>query len=423
MNEQFLQYIWKYRLLNPELHTLGGEKLTVLHPGLQNTDGGPDFFNARIRINETVWAGNVELHSRSSDWIRHRHQFDPAYDNVILHVVYENDQEIRQKHKEMMPTLVMKNNFPSSIADRYTVIMHNHLWIPCYKLMNGNAHNVIKLWAPSLAIERLHEKAAFIFRLLDEYADWDEVLYILLSSGFGFRINALPFELLARSVPLKIIRKNADSLFRLEALFYGQSGLLGRNPRDKYRLALQKEYAHLQLKYGLKPLKPSLWKMLRLHPLNFPDIRISQLAQCLFKCQAEPARLLEINDIKRMEEFFKLRASEYWDTHYRFGKSAGRREKKTGLNSARLLLINILAPFLFAFGSARDTSPLSIRALELLESLEGEENHETRIWGSLGIRASNAMESQALIQLKRNYCNHKRCLECRVGLKLLGRTS
>ena len=162
--------------------------------------------------------------------------------------------------------------------------------------------------------------------------------------------------------------------------------------------------------------------MLRLHPLNFPDIRISQLAQCLFKCQAEPARLLEINDIKRMEEFFKLRASEYWDTHYRFGKSAGRREKKTGLNSARLLLINILAPFLFAFGSARDTSPLSIRALELLESLEGEENHETRIWGSLGIRASNAMESQALIQLKRNYCNHKRCLECRVGLKLLGRT-
>jgi len=421
MNEQFLQYIWKYRLLNPELHTLGGERLTVLHPGLQNTDGGPDFFNARIRINETVWAGNVELHSRSSDWIRHRHQFDPAYDNVILHVVYENDQEIRQKYKAVMPTLVLKNNFPSAIEDRYTVSMRNHLWIPCFHLINGNTYNIIKLWAPSLVTERLHEKSGFIFRLLDEYADWDEVLYILLAAGFGFRINALPFELLARSVPLKIIRRNADSLFRLEALLYGQSGLIGRNPRDKYRRSLQKEYLHLQRKYGLKPLKPSLWKWLRLHPGNFPDIRISQLAQCMFNCKAEPRYLLDITDIKRLEDFFMLKASQYWDTHYRFGKSSGRKEKRTGVSSARLLLINSLAPFLFAFGSARDISPFSMRAIELLESLEGEENHDTRMWSTLGVRAANAMESQALIQLKRNYCDHKRCLECRAGLKLLGK--
>jgi hypothetical protein len=423
MNEQFLQYVWKYRLLNPELYTLGGEMLTILHPGLQNTDGGPDFFNARIRINETVWAGNIEVHTRSSDWIRHRHQFDPAYDNVILHVVYENDQVIRQKHKEMMPTLVIKNNFPLAIEERYTRIMQNHQWIPCFNLLNGNTYNVIKLWAPALTTERLHEKARFIFRLLDEYADWDEVLYILLSSGFGFRINSLPFELLARSVPLKIIRKNSDSLFRLEALFYGQSGLLGRSPGDKYRHSLLTEYSHLQVKYGLKPLKPSLWKRLRLHPQNFPDIRISQLAQCLYNCHAEPRCLLEINDIKELEKFFQLKASEYWDTHFRFGKRAGRKEKQTGLHSARLLLINILAPFLFAFGSARDISPYSMRAIELLESLEGEENHETRVWGSLGIKAANAMESQAMIQLKRSYCDHKRCLECRVGLKLLGKTS
>ncbi len=422
MNEQFLQYIWKYRLLNPDLLTVAGERLTVLHPGIQNTDGGPDFFNARIRISETVWAGNVELHYRSSDWIRHRHQFDPAYENVILHVVYENDQVIRQKQRELMPTLVMKNNFPSSIEDRYNEIMQNRNWIPCSRLLNGNASTVVRFWAPALAAERLNAKSSFIFRLLDEYSDWDEVLYILLSSGFGFRINALPFELLARSIPLKIVRKNADKLFSLESLFYGQSGLLGMHPRGKYPCSLQAEYRHQQSKYALKPLKQGIWKRLRLHPLNFPDIRISQLVQCLFSCKAEPGILINITEKDRLERFFQLSASEYWSTHYRFGKSSGKHEKKMGLPSASLLLINILAPYLFAYGSARDVSPLRMRALELLENMEGEENHETRMWRSLGVRAGNALESQALIQLKRNYCDHRRCLECRLGIKVLDKT-
>ncbi|MEI6887831.1 MAG: DUF2851 family protein [Bacteroidales bacterium] len=421
MNEQFLQYIWKYRLLNPELHAEGGEQLTVLHPGIQNTDGGPDFFNARIRISNTVWAGNVELHIRSSDWIRHRHQFDPAYDNVILHVVYENDQVIRKKHKEIIPTLVLKNNFPASIEQKYLVIMQNHYWIPCLKLLGGNVSNTLSLWSPALATERLNSKSGFILRLLDEYADWDEIFFILLASGFGFRINALPFELLARSVPLRIVRKNADSVFRLEAMFYGQSGLLGRHPRDQYRRALLNEYRHQQVKYSLKPLQPGLWKRLRLHPQNFPDIRISQLVQFLFMCKAEPGFLLNITDHARLEEVFQLTASQYWDRHYRFGKIAGKKEKRMGHSSARLLLINSIAPFLFAYGSARDISPFRMRALELLESIEGEENHETRMWKTLGITAGNALESQALIQLKRNYCDLKRCLECRIGLKLLNK--
>ncbi len=419
MNEQFLQYIWKFRLLNPDLRTSGGEKLAVLHPGIQNTDGGPDFFNARIRINTNIWAGNVEVHYRSSDWIRHRHQFDPAYENVILHVVYENDQAIRTKHKEMMPTLIMRNNFPASIEERYTQIMQNHLWIPCYKLLNGAGTNILRLWAPALATERLTAKSGFVLRLLDEYADWDEVLYILLSSGFGFRINALPFELLARSIPLRIVRKNADSLFKLEALFYGQSGLLCKHPGDKYKRSLQAEYRYQQAKYNLKPLKPGLWKMLRLHPQNFPDIRISQLVQCLYNCKAEPGMLLNITETDKLKDFFRLSASEYWNRHYRFGRTSGKKEKKIGCGSAGLLLINILAPFFFAYGSARDFSPLRMRAVELLESIEGEDNHETRMWQSLGMNAGNALESQALIQLKRTYCDHKRCLECRIGLKVL----
>ena len=423
MNEQFLQYIWKYRLFDPELQTERGEKLAVLHPGIQNTDEGPDFFNARIRINSTVWAGNVELHNRSSDWIRHRHQSDPAYDNVILHVVYEDDQVIRQKHREMMPTLVLKNRFPGAIEERYLEIMKNHLPVPCYNLLNGSASGVLGLWAPALATERLIAKSGFILRLLDEYADWDEVLYILLASGFGFRINALPFELLARSVPLRVVRKNSDSLFRLEAVFYGQSGLLGHKGRDKYSRALQTEYSHQQVKYGLKPLKAGIWKRLRLHPQNFPDIRISQFVQCLFNCKAEPGFLLNTSDIAVLVEFFELTASEYWNTHYLFGKTSGKRIKKMGPMSARLLLINILAPFLFAYGSARDVSPMRMRALELLDSLESEDNHETRMWGTLEIGAGTALESQALIQLKRNYCDLRRCLECRIGLKLLDKNA
>ncbi|MEI7489946.1 MAG: DUF2851 family protein [Bacteroidota bacterium] len=419
MNEQFLQYIWKFRLLNPDLYTADGEELAILHPGIQNTDGGPDFFNARVRINQTVWAGNVELHTRSSDWIRHRHQYDPAYDNVILHVVYDNDQVIRKKKNMVMATLEVKNNFPARIEDRYKEIMQNHLWIPCYNQVGGIAPSVMRLWAPALSAERLEAKSGFILSLLDEYSDWDEVLYILLASGFGFRINALPFELLARSVPLRIVRRNAGSPFMLEALFYGQSGLLAGNPRDKYLRSLQYEYGHQRAKYGLKPLKPGLWKRLRLHPSNFPDIRISQFVQCLVKCKAEPGFLLQDQDALMLEKFFRLRATDYWNTHYRFGKTAGRNEKKIGPEMARLLLINVLAPFLFAYGSARDISPMRMRAVELLESLESENNHETRMWDSLGIRAGNALESQALIHLKRNYCDRKRCLECRIGLKLL----
>ena len=419
LNERFLQYIWKFRLLNPDLYTVSGERVTVLHPGMQNTDGGPDFFNARIRINDTVWAGNVEIHTRSSDWIRHRHHADPAYENVILHVVYEDDQAIKQKHAAGMPTLVLKNCFQAGIIERYSEIMQNRLWIPCFKLLARNKSDTLRLWAPALAAERLNAKAAHVLRLLDEFSDWDEVLYILISSGFGLRINSLPFELLARSLPLKIVRKNVDSLFRLEAMFYGQSGLMNGKANDKYRKSLRYEYCHQKNKYSLKPLKPGLWKRMRLHPRNFPDIRISQLVQWLYSCKAEPGFLLGIEDTRQLVECFRSSASTYWNTHYRFGKSSASTGKRIGEGTARLMLINILAPFLFAYGSSRDLCPVGIRALDLLESLETEQNHELRMWGTLGIRASSALESQALIQLKRNYCDHKRCLECRIGLKLL----
>ncbi|MEI6883476.1 MAG: DUF2851 family protein [Bacteroidota bacterium] len=423
MTEQFLQYLWKYRLLNPELQTVRGEKVVVLHPGMQNTDGGPDFFNARLRMGNTIWAGNVEVHVRASEWIRHRHQFDPAYENVILHVVYENDQDIRMKQKGCIPTLELKNNFPSAIEQTFEQIMHNHQWIPCSGLLGSSGMPVFRLWAPALATERLNARSDFVLRLLDEYADWDEVFYIFLACGFGFRINSLPFELLARSLPLRIVRRNADSLFRLEALFYGQSGLIGKHGRDAYRRALTAEYRHQQVKYNLEPLKPGLWKRMRLHPFNFPDIRISQFVQCLHACGAEPGFLYHSADKARLEEFLQPQASDYWKTHFRFGRNSGRMPKKMGRSSAHLLIINTIAPFLFAYGSAKDVSPYRIKALELLEGIGSEENHELRKWNDLGLKAGNALESQALIQLKRTYCDRRRCLECRIGLKLLDKNT
>jgi len=421
MNEQFLQYLWKYRLLHPELRTTTGEKLAVLHPGIQNTDGGPDFFNARIRVGNTVWAGNVEVHIRSGDWIRHRHQGDPAYENVVLHVVYECDQAVRRKNRSEMPTLVLKDNYPNGIEETYRMIMQNHQWIPCSNMVNGGFSSVFKLWAPSLVMDRLSAKSAVVFRLLDEYADWDEVFYILLGTGFGFRINAMPFEMLSRSLPLRIIRRNADSIFRLEALFYGQSGLIARNVRDSYRRSLLAEYRHQQQKYGLKPLRPGLWKKLRLHPFNFPEIRISQFVRLLFDCRGEPSSLPGQTVTGLLEGFCRLSASAYWDTHYVFGKKSARQPKNLGRVSAGLVLINTLAPYLYAYGSAKDISPFRMQAIELLESLKAEDNSECRMWNSAGIKAGNALESQALIQLKRNYCDLRRCLECRIGLKLLGK--
>lgn len=421
MNEQFLQYIWKFRLLNTTLKTTAGEDISVLHPGLQNSDGGPDFFNARIRIGPTIWAGNVEIHIRSSDWIRHSHHFDPAYDNVILHVVYEHDINLKRRKNIPLPTLELKGNFPEEIRLRYSEIMQNQSWIPCMNLLTSGSADAVRLWTPALAAERLSFKSAQVLQLLEEYTDWDEVFYILIASGFGFRVNSLPFELLAKSLPLRIIRKNIDNTTRLEALLFGQSGLLGIRQRGKYVRFLAGEYKHLQVKYNLKPLKSGLWKRLRLHPRNFPDIRISQFANWLVRCKAEPSGLLNISGVEGQTAFFHSSASDYFATHYRLGKASRHKFKSMGNESSRTLLINTLAPYLFAYGSARDLSPARMKALELLENLKPEDNRDLRMWRSLGLKADNALESQALLQLKRCYCDYKRCLECRIGLKILGK--
>ncbi len=420
MNEVFLSYLWKYRLLHRELFTESGDPLTILHPGEQNSDGGPDFFNARLRIGDTTWAGNVEIHLRSSDWFRHGHQHDRAYDNPILHAVYEADVPVCDGNGVPFQTLVMRDRFPETVYDRYQGMMANHQWIPCYNQLLTISDHGFNLWAPALAVERLVYKA-FNIRQLWEICrnDWEEAFYQHLASSFGFKINSLPFELLAKSLPLKIIRRHLDQPFQLEALFFGQSGLLNRDLSDDYPRSMLHEYRFLKEKYRLRPVPQATWKFLRLRPVNFPTLRISQWAHFIAGSHAGFFNLLENGSYADIIRSLSTCASPYWDTHYMFDKSTAFRKKNIGRDSVNLLVINGIVPFLFYYGMEKEDPLIRERAMSFLEQTEGEFNADIGRWAGLGLPTHHALQTQALLHLKRFYCDRRRCLDCRIGAALL----
>ncbi len=420
MNELFLSYLWKYRHLDQEIKTESGEQLVVLHPGEQNTDSGPDFFNARIRIGDTTWAGNVEIHVVASDWFRHGHHDDPAYDHAILHVVYDADRQVFHQNGEPMQTLVVKNQFPAWIYDRYQLMMQNRQWIPCLNQLHSSGSGDFGMWAPALAVERLQNKSINIRQLLSGCSgDWEEACYRHLSGSFGFKINTLPFELLAKSLPLKVVRHHCDSMFQMEALLFGQAGMLNQAFRDPYPRNLTHEYQFLCSKYNLKPIAGSLWKHLRLRPPNFPAIRISQFAGFLCQTQARLFNLFEKGTLTGVMDDFIISASAYWDSHYLFDKSAVRQRKIMGGSCVKLFEINGMAPFLFYYGLEKGQPDLCERVIEFLEQTSGEQNVHITRWRQAGFPVGNAMQTQALLQLKQSYCDKKRCLECRIGNRLL----
>jgi len=420
MNESFLSYLWKYRHFNQDIRTESGEQLTVFHPGNQNTDSGPDFFNARLRIGSTTWAGNVEIHLQASDWYRHGHHTDPAYDHVILHVVYEADRRVYHQNGEPVQTLVVRNQFPGWIYDRYLRMMMNEQWIPCMNQLHDVRDHDFSMWAPVLALERLEYKTTGIRQLLTSCGnDWDEAFYRHLAGCFGFKINSLPFELLAKSLSVKIIRQHCESLFRLEALLYGQAGLLDTEFSDEYPQELSREYRFLRAKFNLAPVSGSVWKYLRLRPSNFPTIRISQFASFLFKTQARFFNLLADGSLKGVSGMLELTASDYWNTHYVFDKQAVRKQKTMGDLCVKLLIINGLAPFLFFYGIEKNQSGICEGVLNFLEQTGGENNADIIRWKAAGLPVDNAMQTQALLHLKKFFCDKKRCLDCRIGRKLL----
>jgi hypothetical protein len=421
MKESILHYIWQQKLFTPQgLRTTDGDEVTVIDVGKLNTDGGPDFFNAKVRIANTVWAGNVEIHSQSSDWNKHNHQTDKAYDTVILHVVKKADTNIYRFDGEKIPQLELL--YPENIEQNYEALVSEKKWIPCADKIAKVPSIFIQSWKNALLAERLALKTNHIQDVLNECNQhWEEAFYISLARSFGFGTNSQAFEMLAKSLPLAILGKHKNDLFQLEALLFGQSGLLQATEADEYALKLQKEYDFFQTKYALKPIDGSLWKLLRLRPDNFPHIRIAQFAAIIHSSSKLLSKIIEQPEIAYLQTLFRCEPSLYWKTHYLFAEKSTEKSKKLGKNSMYSLLINTVIPFIFSFAERKGNEALKETALGLFEAIPSEQNSIVTGWQSLGIEIKSAYDSQAFLQLKKQYCDDKKCLRCRIGHKVLTR--
>jgi len=420
MNEAFLQFIWQQKLFTTQdMATKDGQPISVIHPGLLNTDAGPDFFNARIKIGETTWAGNVEIHQKASDWYRHNHDKDAAYNNVILHVVLDNDQTAVNSINEAVPSCQL--HFPDYLETNYSQLMQSKFWVPCGEKIREQDQLELRIRFHSLMIERLqHKTGEIIERLNQNNNDWNETFYQFIARNFGFKTNALPFEMLSKALPLGILGKHKNDLFQLEALLFGTAGLLNQELLgDDYFLALRKEYSFFYRKYQLQAMEAHLWKFLRLRPVNFPSLRIAQFAALIHQSTALFSRLVELSDLKEVRQLFDVSASGYWNTHYRFNKPSKEQKKHLGESAFQNIVINTIVPFLFVYGDFHKLNHLRDLALDYLEKIPSEKNSIIQRWEQMGISARSAFESQALIQLKNCYCNHKKCLNCHLGTKLI----
>ena len=429
MKEEFLHYLWKCCLYDEDtLCDNDGNKIIVLHPGEYNRDSGPDFFNSRISIAGTEWAGNVEIHTRSSHFDSHGHNRDNAFNNVILHVVAENDKRIFNARGEELLTVEMK--FDAALYDKYLNLVNYPNVIACQNDIGKLDIFYIKHWLNSLVVERLMEKSASVLKIYSMTGnDWEETFYRVLTRYFGFRVNTEPFEMLANALPFKIIRKHTDNRFQVESLLFGTAGMLDEGLfrealDDQYYKDLIREYKVLSSKYSLKPLHGWIWKFSRLRPVNFPTLRISQLSAMLAVTGGLFSRTLETSDVKQLKEMFGVSASDYWDDHYVFGKKSRRIPKNTGTQATEILLINAVIPVIFAYGQFRDQRDVCEKALNILENIHPEENSLINEWKSSGIDSESAFYTQGLIQLRNEYCRKRRCLDCRIGSKLIsmGRT-
>jgi len=429
MKEEFLHYLWKCCLYDEDtLCDNDGNKIIVLHPGEYNRDSGPDFFNSRISIAGTEWAGNVEIHTRSSHFDSHGHNRDNAFNNVILHVVAENDKRIFNARGEELLTVEMK--FDAALYDKYLNLVNYPNVIACQNDIGKLDIFYIKHWLNSLVVERLMEKSASVLKIYSMTGnDWEETFYRVLTRYFGFRVNTEPFEMLANALPFKIIRKHTDNRFQVESLLFGTAGMLDEGLfrealDDQYYKDLIREYKVLSSKYSLQPLHGWIWKFSRLRPVNFPTLRISQLSAMLAVTGGLFSRTLETSDVKQLKEMFGVSASDYWDDHYVFGKKSRRIPKNTGTQATEILLINAVIPVIFAYGQFRDQTDVCEKALNILENIHPEENSLINEWKSSGIDSESAFYTQGLIQLRNEYCRKRRCLDCRIGSKLIsmGRT-
>jgi len=421
--EDFIHYIWKFRLFDREnLQTTAGEGIEVFSAGLPNSDSGPDFHNARLRIGDTTWAGNVELHINSSDWHKHNHTNDNAYRNVILHVVYRDDEPVVLPDGRRLATLELKDRIPPELYSRYHNLAYgNPQFIPCEGSLHAVDDITLRNWLTRVLVERLEKRSAAVTAALEKNrGDWEETFYQFLAAQFGFKTNSLPFELLAKSLPQLTLAKHKDNPLQIEALIFGQAGFLEEDLKDDYPNKLKEEYSFLRKKYNLVPIEKHLWKFMRMRPQNFPTIRLAQFAALIVKSNHLFSKVIEIKDVDSLRKLFnKLEINPYWETHYRFDAESKPSSKSLGESSVDILLLNTFVLFLFCYGKHNQQEYFINRSLKLLEKLPAEQNNIVTNFDSLGIKVNTAFDSQALLELKNNYCSYKKCLQCGVGNKIL----
>lgn len=427
--EQLLHYVWKHKLfpLAP-LSTTDGKAVEVVDVGLHNRNAGPDFFNAKVKIGGVLWVGNVEIHDKASDWYAHGHDRDPRYDNVVLHVVSQSDTLVHTHRGDIPPQVVLQ--VPQHVQQHYQELLTTAEYPPCYRIIPTLPRLTVSAWLSALETERLEQKTdAILQRVQDCGGAWEDAYFVTLARNYGFGINGDAFELWARALPLQAVAHHRDDLFQVEAFFLGQAGLLDLQTvpertreaaaADVYFQKLRAEYQYLSHKFRLQPIDGHTWRFLRLRPQNFPTVRIVQLARLYHERRASLSQLTDCNTVEQVEDLLSTHVTPYWETHYLFGAESKRSAKHLSVASLRLLVINTAIPILFAYGRHKGDEKLCDRAFSFLESLRAEQNHIVEMWRKVGLAVRSAGDSQALIQLKRAYCDRKECLRCRFGYAYL----
>ena len=417
--EYLLHYVWKHLLDRTRpMETTDGRSVRVIDPGLRNSDAGPDFFNAKVEIGGTMWAGCVEVHDRSSDWYAHGHDRDRAYDSVVLHVCKVADRPVVRQDGEEVPQLVLE--VPPHVRQNYDTLRSAEMSPACYAAIAGIPSIVKRSWLSALAVERLRGKTELVAERLARFGgNWEDVFFVSLARNFGFGVNGDSFERWASMLPYRAIDKHRDSLRQVESFMFGTSGLLRREGRDDYEEDLLREYGYLKHKFGLPDTPDFSWKLLRMRPSNFPHVRIAQLARIYHSSPSLFSRVLDCTSADELRGLFKCGTSDYWHTHSTFGHVSRGGERLLSDRSADLVLINTVVPFLYAYGSYTGDSSSCTKALALLESVGAEDNYMVRNWERAGLAPENAADSQALIQLTREYCQKKKCFFCRFGYEYL----
>lgn len=431
--EKLLHYVWKHKLLPlQQLETTDGRTVEVIDPGQHNSkDSGPDFFNSKLKIQNTLWVGNVEIHDKASDWHLHGHDHDSAYDNVVLHVVGTADKEVQTTKGEWVPQMVLQ--VPEHVKDNYEELLEEDAYPPCYRIIPQLPGIMVHSWMASLQTERLEQKTKAIEKRAErKNGDYEAAFFTTLARNYGFGTNGDAFEMWAQNLSLGAVMHHRDSLFQIEAIFMGQAGLLDEETiperyrkdadEDGYFAKLKSEYEYLAHKFSMTPVDSKIWRFLRMRPQNFPHIRISQLANMYYEGNLNLSRLIECTTIEQLQELLKTKVTPYWETHYTFGSTSTRTQKNLSQSSINLLMINTAIPMMFAYGRHTMNEELCNRAFDLLEQLKPENNYITRMWQSCGLLVRSAGDSQALIQLKKEYCDKRDCLRCRIGYEYLKRT-